>query len=269
MKQDMHTRPNTMDAAIVEEQESDIYSISKYIKNGDTVFDIGANIGAFAVYVHSLFPDSTIVCVEPMKDNFGILVKNVKSFAKVEQVALADRNGPITIFHFGKDASACHSIYQLDCKDAVPMKVRGVTLESLLNKHNIKKIDFFKLDCQGAEYIILPAISKNILGQIRFIAFELHHTIAKVGAVLGKVDDYRKKTKSVYDHLSQTHIRIQGTRFNSIQVWINKNSCSKPGLLWIHVSGFFKTVCNRIFRFTIRLPFMATRLVLQKIFKHG
>jgi hypothetical protein len=51
---------------------------------GDTVVDIGANIGMFAVYSELLFPEPSalhILCVEPCLAAYNLLQKNLKRYA--------------------------------------------------------------------------------------------------------------------------------------------------------------------------------------------
>ncbi len=44
-------RNGTMDTDIINEMERDVYGITPYLRPNDIVIDIGAYIGAFAMYV--------------------------------------------------------------------------------------------------------------------------------------------------------------------------------------------------------------------------
>jgi len=186
-----------MDAAIDEEAKLDVYNISKYCKNGNLIIDVGANIGAFAVFAKSLFPESRIICIEPMADNFEVLKKNAGDFACLEYGAISNTNRKLTMYHFGSEASACHSIYSGDVKGSTPVQVNGISFESLVNKYKIEKVNFLKMDCQGAEFIIIPSISRSILKKIDYIALEIHNKIASNKKILFKVIEYADKFKEL------------------------------------------------------------------------
>jgi hypothetical protein len=48
------------------------------------------------------------------------------------------------------------------------------SLASLFARHQLDRVDFLKLDCEGAEYGILDAAPDLLLGQIRQLAIEWH-----------------------------------------------------------------------------------------------
>jgi predicted RNA methylase len=80
-------RRGTMDADIAAEMERDDYLVSRFVRDGDVVVDIGAYNGSFAAFVKRHAPAARLVSVEPMPSNFEALRANVGS-----DVALA--SGP-------------------------------------------------------------------------------------------------------------------------------------------------------------------------------
>ena len=48
-----------------------------------------------------------------------------------------------------------------------------LTLEDLMDRHHVATVDLLKLDCEGAEWEILPAAAR-VLPRIRQIAMEFH-----------------------------------------------------------------------------------------------
>ncbi len=70
--------------------------------------------------------------------------------------------------------------------------VREVTIETLplddvFDQNKIEVCDLLKIDCEGAEYAILPAISTSTYRRIRYIAMEYHN---------GRLDDLRMWLKA-------------------------------------------------------------------------
>jgi FkbM family methyltransferase len=212
-----------MDGDIINEMQRDIYHVAGYVRDGDFVLDVGAYIGAFALHVKRMCPGARVLCLEPMPENFAALRANVKDKAKIEQIALVGNTGPITIYDFGADASACHSIYDLGVPGAMAVKVPGETLQDLMGRVEIDRIRFLKLDCQGAEFEIIAQTTHEVLARIDYIGMEVHRAIAKTGAVLGAIPDHERKVRRLYRHLTKTHFPIHGDIENdSIQVWANR-----------------------------------------------
>lgn len=129
----------------------------------------------------------------------------------------------VTLYDFGLDASACHSIYDLGCEGAIPIQVVGDTLQNILQRNGIDRLRFLKLDCQGGEYEIIPNTPFDILEKVDYIAMEVHSMIAKHRCVLGTIPEYEVKKEKLYQHLSKTHSLIVGNaKDDSIQLWQNK-----------------------------------------------
>lgn len=217
----VYTRPGTMDDLIVHEMEADPYHIKGLLRAGDYVLDVGANIGAFALFVQEVCPAARIICLEPIPDNFEVLQKNVTG-AILEQIALVGKAGPTTMYHFGPQASACHSIYSLNIKDAKPVEVRGETLQQVMDRHGINHLRLLKLDCQGAEFDIITNTSTDLLCCIDYIATEVHKEISKHNATLGVVPGWQGKKQRMVEHLRKTHRPVRGDiERDSVQLWGN------------------------------------------------
>jgi len=223
-------RPGTMDAEIVSEMERDEYHAADYVRAGDWVIDVGPYIGAFALYVKDICPGARILCFEPMPGNFAALRENLAGLAIAEPIAIVGQAGPTVIYDFGADASACHSIYDLGVEGAAAVEVPGETLAQVLSRHGIEHVRFLKLDCQGAEFDIIPSTPRSVLARIDYIAMEVHRTIAKTGVELGTIPGHREKRRRLQRHLRRTHAPLHGDiARDSIQVWGNHKLRSKAG----------------------------------------
>lgn len=149
----------------------------------DTVVDVGANIGAFAVFAAQR-TRGRVLAVEPHPDNAAALRRNLRANgaarAEVAECAVGDAPGVLPLylgrsgtthqlFAAGKGAAASESV-----------DVRVATLPQLLAEHGFERVDFLKLDCEGAEGLILPALSDALLFSIRCIALEFHDDLSPV-----------------------------------------------------------------------------------------
>jgi FkbM family methyltransferase len=144
-----------------------------------TIIDIGAHFGYFSIFAHkNTHPQSTILAIEPAALNFNQMCANLKE-NNIENVVLLQTalgaNNENSILHTGRSSN--HSLisnYRLLNKTESAENVKCTTLESILNKNNIEKIDFLKMDCEGSEYAIFESLSKAIFEKITTISMEFH-----------------------------------------------------------------------------------------------
>jgi len=178
----------------------------------------------------------------------------------MEQVALVGKSGTVEIYDFGLDASACHSIYNLGIDNAVAVKVQGQTLSQVIQRLGIKHVRLLKLDCQGAEFEIIPSTPHDLLSNIDYIAMEIHRSIAKTGVVLGNIPDHAIKTRRLYWHLMKTHTLVHGDLDDSVQVWGNRNLVS----LETQTRFILRYVCKRIAELCHRYSSALARRLLRR-----
>lgn len=143
-----------------------------------TILDVGAHRGYFSIFAaKNAAAASFILALEPEIENVSHLRKNldlngVKNVL-VEQAALHWENTEVNL-KIG--ASVNHSTME---DDSVNMeyscqKVIGITMEALLAKYKIDRIDFLKMDCEGAEYDIFYKMSAEAYRKIHVISMEFH-----------------------------------------------------------------------------------------------
>jgi FkbM family methyltransferase len=131
-----------------------IYRYPNY--SPDIIFDIGANIGATAVYFHAAFPGAQIFCYEPSIRNFHYLEKNTESFANIHTFpyGLYDRSSNFPIY-LGKDQCAQDSIFLNNETTNVHETARLVRASEELSDRGIQRISILKIDTEGCEIPIL------------------------------------------------------------------------------------------------------------------
>ncbi len=127
----------------------EISLLQKYIKKGDVIVDIGANIGFYSELFSNLAGEKGMIyCFEPDQTNFKHLndrvnhIPNIKTFNK----AVADRNHILKIYT-SKMLNVDHRTYKPDEYDQ-EIDIEAVALDSFLNK---QPINFIKIDIQGFE----------------------------------------------------------------------------------------------------------------------
>lgn len=137
---------------------------STHIQPGQTVVDIGANIGYFTtLFSKKVGPKGSVIAFEPDRDNFALLKKNVElnNCSNVELVnsAVSDKDGSLRLFVSSENAGD-HRSY--DSGDGRPSyNVPCVRLDTFLNCRN-KPISFIKMDIQGAEFAALNGMQETL-----------------------------------------------------------------------------------------------------------
>ena len=145
------------------------------IRPHDTIVDIGAHIGVFTTWAAQQAAAGRVIAYEAARDNFQLLEENV-ALNSLENVAV--RHSAV-FFPAGKLAfnqpegnGALGSVLQ--AASAHAEEVEAVTLEDIYAAHGLEKIDFLKLDAEGAEYPILLNASPAALGGIGRMVLEYH-----------------------------------------------------------------------------------------------
>jgi len=132
------------------------------------ILDCGAHIGLSVIYLKSICPSARIVCFEPDKKNYELLKRNIASHNLKEIDA---RNEAVwnenTQLHFIQDGNMGSKIGEGQNTNTVT--VQATRLRDLLNQ----KVDFLKLDIEGAEYEVLKDISDK-LSNIEKMFIEYH-----------------------------------------------------------------------------------------------
>ncbi len=126
---------------------------------GCTFLDIGANIGAYALFVAAFAgPRARILAVEPQPDVFDRLTYNIAQnpFGTVKAVAcaVADKAGELTLFVDPRNRGES-SLKIVGTNEGAQIRVPAVTLLALAEGEGITRIDGIKLDVEGAEDLIL------------------------------------------------------------------------------------------------------------------
>jgi FkbM family methyltransferase len=154
------------------------------IARGDTVIDIGANIGLFGACAANLSRTGQVYCFEPSRTNFQRLELHRR------------RNGLDNMVLINKavsDKQETAKLYLLDenCGAHTTMPDRGdglrfapdeyemvecIPLQQLFDA-GIDRCHFLKIDCEGAEMKILAALPADYFRRIDRIALEYHANV--------------------------------------------------------------------------------------------
>lgn len=180
-------RARTLDRTVLK----DVWTKGAYDKPGfeindsDTVVDIGGHIGTFTVYAASQAKNGKVYAFEPFTENYDLLTSNIKlnnlNNVTAENAAVGKEDGSFRFYLRPKKLakgeiaynSGGHSFHLIKDSDRY-VDVPTMAFDTLVEKHKIKKIDFLKLDCEGAEFEIIYNASRESLQKISKITMECH-----------------------------------------------------------------------------------------------
>ena len=148
------------------------------VGSSDIILDVGAHIGIFTVLAARQAPLGKVFALEAEQENFTILERNIAANGLTnvfsQQLALSGGNGTVKLFRSSDNWG--HSLYPPAA--GVPSKgydeVAAASLASFFVTHEIQRIDFMKMNVEGAEYDILLATPREVLCSIAAMVVEFH-----------------------------------------------------------------------------------------------
>jgi FkbM family methyltransferase len=163
--QDKVIVPQLLTQGVWEKYETELFT--SLVKPKDIVLDVGANFGYFSMIAAKLVGDEgKVYSFEPAPDNYELLVKNIKlnNYTNIvpTQKAVSDEKGKLKLFldriNWGGSSFSEDNILPQD-RDFV--EVETVTLDDFFESQAKEiKVNFIKLDVEGAEGQVLEGASK-------------------------------------------------------------------------------------------------------------
>lgn len=147
-------------------------------RDPDFIIDAGANIGLASIYFANQFPNARILAIEPEKENFEILVKNVKPYPNVQPVlgALWGERTEVEVVDHGLGNWGFMIEASTDSGSSATsshQKVEGMTVDMILDSHDVQKVCILKLDIEGAELEVFRN-SSSWIDRVDSLIIELH-----------------------------------------------------------------------------------------------
>ncbi len=142
-------------------ESAELLFVQRYLEPGMIVLDIGAHHGVYTLLASKqVGPAGRVVSFEPSPRERGQLRRNVRlnlcSNVRIERYALGSARSQVDLYLVGGGEDGCNSLrppaVQSETR-TVPVEV--FTLDEIASKLGLTKVDFVKLDVEGAELDVL------------------------------------------------------------------------------------------------------------------
>jgi FkbM family methyltransferase len=137
-------------------------------------WDIGGNIGCFAIWLFRRQPNAQITSFEPCAETFAVLSKNQAEWKnyrwEIRPYGLSDRDQQVEAFtpigNYGETSRHVRS--------GTPTELRLRNVATVWKEEGGPAVDFLKIDCEGDEYEIISAIPDGMWSSLENILVEIH-----------------------------------------------------------------------------------------------
>ena len=174
--------------------------LKSVLKKDSNCIDVGCHKGEILDLIIACSPNGNHFAFEPIPSFYKALNSKYSSKAKVFPFALANENGE-TSFNYVKNAPAYSGIkprkYKVVNPDIEKIKVELKKLDDVIPKDI--KIDFIKIDVEGAEFGVLKG-GMNLIGQNKpVVVFEFG---------MGASDFYKTSSNDIFEFFSNLDMKI-------------------------------------------------------------
>ncbi len=167
----------------------------------EIIFDGGANVGDYSLLASANCPDTKVFSFEPVKSTFDLLVKNISASKNIFPINFGlfseTMKREIQIY----DSHTHSSLYELKGVNYSATKtelIELVTGDSFMKQNEIDKVDFLKLDVEGAELDALKGFDIALKNKcVRMIQFEYGYINITSKNLLADYYDFFRK----YDYM--------------------------------------------------------------------
>lgn len=189
-------------------------TIKDVVRPGWTALDVGANIGySTLLLANCVGSNGKVIAFEPLAGNFQMLQENIRlnnhTNVHAENLALMDRPGSIELRTATPGAMAWAATILIDEAKAVESQtVTATTLDEYVERNGISKIDFVKMDIEGAEAAALSGMSEILDRHKPMLLIEIHQAdlYGEKHAALQKLREHNYKISDVSARDWERHV---------------------------------------------------------------
>jgi len=179
----------------------EMFLLKSYLKPGDVVFDVGANVGDWSLAALDIEPNLSVYCFEPTNSIFAKLVNNLKNHnAFYFNIALSDKKDCKKFYCLNEGQSEGNSLFFREIfktREVQSSLIATDYLDSFCAMRNINKIDYLKIDVEGGEFDVLNG-SNHLLHNHKITALQFEYGGCYLDAHITLKDILNLLTRSNY-----------------------------------------------------------------------
>jgi len=195
--------------------EPELSSLQHFLGRGHVFVDVGANVGVFTVKAaKEIGEEGLVIAVEPFLETALRLSQNVRANGfrnvRVRNLCIGRNTGHAKL-HLNKSEPNAFSMLPKDGAESI--SVLSVSLDDLCRWEGLTRLDYLKIDAEGAEAAILEG-GRETISRFR--------PIVQVEVTLGKSNlgaNYRRfaalhSPNNVFIPAENTEAIVQASRLN-------------------------------------------------------
>jgi FkbM family methyltransferase len=211
--------------------------IYETVNNGDTVLDVGANIGAISILAASRGTKVQVFSFEPTEKLIPLIEENInvnkfQNRIEVIKKAVSDKTGKLQFIL--ESESEINHISSKDDDSSNSIEVDSINLDSFVREKSLGIINLLKVDVEGAELSVFRG-SQELFDKkrVEVIVFELNKNISNFGYNEKTIINFLKHNRFFVFELNKNKLQLVNNRFKSdkttnlIAVLKNKKAIKK------------------------------------------
>jgi len=179
----------------------DYFVFLRTLRPGDTVFDVGANVGLYTQAMAEIVgPRGMVHAFEPVPPTFDTLSQRFTDRRRwfnvhLHRLVVSDRPGSVEMILPGSDSGQAslrhhHEAAWTAAEPSTEYPAEATTLDAFVAKHPMR-VDFIKIDIEGAELLALRGADRLVTGQHPILFIEVwERWIADFGYSAGALADF-------------------------------------------------------------------------------
>ena len=198
-----HSNRAPVAASYLEVERAEQCFYREYLREGMTVFDVGAHVGQLTLmFSHLVEGHGCVHAFEAGQEAFNRLTSACQAAGLrnvvLNHLALAEKEGQIRLNIYDDDHLAWSTQalrplenYGINVRPVAIEEPRASTVDLYCEKNNVAKIDLLKIDVEGAELQVLLGARQMLESQrIACIAFEFGQTTFDMGNEPDQIEAY-------------------------------------------------------------------------------
>jgi len=167
---------------ICEQYVEDVYGRYYELRDGDIVIDAGAHVGVYTVKAAKAVGKlGMVIAIEPEANNLYFLKRNIAANGLKNVIVvpkgLWDHKDKLRL-QLSKISTSAHSLFTNPSVSSEFEVVEVDTLDNILNELGIKRVDFVKMDIEGAETVSLTGMAETLQSNNTLkLAIAAYHTV--------------------------------------------------------------------------------------------